>query len=114
MSRTYSITVPANLQAFTGNPNYRKHQNAARHEGHYVDETQCCALCGKKALNQETYVLLSNVGNYITSEEALAFEKDAEARGGCSDDLGYYPVGSDCAKKLKAAGVPIYGKPEWV
>jgi len=51
---------------------------------------------------------MSNVGVYITKEEYAQQERDCEARGACSDDLGEYPIGSDCTKKLKAAGVPVY------
>lgn len=109
--RTYSIVVPENLRAFSGNPNYRKNQESARHQGHYVDQTECCVLCGRKAIGGNTFVILSNVSEYITKEESAAFDADCAARGGCSDDLGYYPVGSDCAKKLKSAGVPIYPAP---
>ena len=53
-------------------------------------------------------MLLTNVGEYTTIEEMNENDKLVEARGGCPDDLGYYPVGSDCARKLKAAGVMIY------
>lgn len=102
-----TVQVPANLKAFKG-ANYRKNQEAARHNGHYVDETCCCVLCGKKAIGGGTFVLLTNVGEYTTKEEMAEHEKLVEARGGSPDDLGLYPVGFDCAKKLKAAGVTIY------
>jgi len=115
MNTRKTTSVPAHLKAFTGNPNYRKNQEAARHNsvrdnyvvGRYASETECCALCGKKALGSQ-HVLLTNVGEYTTIEEMDENDKAVEARGGCPDDLGYYPVGSDCAKKLKAAGVMIY------
>lgn len=96
-ARTYSVVTPAHLRAFGGNPSYRKNQDAAKHEGSSLDESCCCVLCGKAAFTSGLSVMLSNVGEYITKEE----HND-------SDDLGYYPVGSDCAKKLKAAGIPIY------
>lgn len=96
--RSYSVTTPAHLKAFGGNPNYRKNQSQAKSpEGYLLDESCCCVLCGKAAYTSGLSVMLSNVGLYITPEE----HND-------SDDLGYYPVGSDCAKKLKAAGIPVY------
>lgn len=109
--RSYSIVTPANLRAFTGHPGYEANQKKARHNGHYVDQTSCCAYCGKKAIESDLSVLLSNVGEYITKEEADAFEIECAARGGSPDDLGYYPVGSDCARKLRAAGIPVYATP---
>lgn len=103
-----TVQVPANLTAFTGHPSYRKNQEAARHNGHYVDESGCCVLCGKKAIGGGLFVLLTNVGEYTTKEEMAEHEKVVAARGGCPDDLGLYPVGGDCARKLKKAGVTIY------
>jgi hypothetical protein len=97
-ARTYSVVTPAHLKPFGGNPNYRKNQERAKSKGgHPLDASSCCVLCGKKAYESGLSVMLSNVGLYITPEE----HND-------SDDLGYYPVGSDCAKKLKAAGIPVY------
>ncbi len=98
-TRTYSIACPPGLHAFggpNGHPDYEKNQNAARHNGHYVCQTQCCVICGRKALGGHIFAMLSNVGEYITPAE----HND-------SDDLGMYPVGSDCAAKLILAGVPL-------
>jgi len=102
--RSYSLVSPPGLAPFgreSGNPNYKQNQDRARHNGHYLDASNCCAVCGKKALGGDTFVMLSNVGEYIT-----------EAEYNDSDDLGLYPVGSDCAKKLKKAGIPVYPSPE--
>jgi hypothetical protein len=97
-TRTYSIVTPTHLRAFGGNPSYRKNQAKAKSKGGFpLDESACCVLCGKRAYQSGLSVMLSNVGEYITKEE----HND-------SDDLGYYPVGSDCAKKLATAGIPVY------
>lgn len=97
MSTRTLLTVPSNLVAFMGNPNYRTNQEAARHEGFPVDECDCCVLCGKKAVQSGMYVYLTGRGEYTKAGE-----------GEKNDDLGLYPVGSDCAKKLKKAGVTLY------
>jgi hypothetical protein len=102
-TRTYSLVTPPELRAFSGNPNYEKNLAKA---GVYLDQTQCCCVCGKRAKGG-LGVYLSNVGEYITEAEFLAFEIECEARNACSDDLGVYPVGADCARKLRACGVPI-------
>lgn len=112
MDRTYSVVTPAHLRAFRGNPNYRKNQERARYNGSPIDESRCCVLCGKASFGT-TYVLLSNMGEYITLEESRAHEASCEKRGLNSDDLGYYPVGSDCAKTLKSAGIPVYENPKF-
>jgi hypothetical protein len=99
-TRTYSLKCPPGLAAFggpNGHPNYRRNQDAARHNGHYLDTSDCCVICGRKAIPSKFSVMLSNVGEYIT-----------EAEHNDSDDLGLYPVGSDCAKLLKKAGIPVY------
>jgi len=97
-TRTLSLTAPESLQPFgRGNPNYHRTQEAQRHQGMYVDQTECCCVCGKKAFGKSRqFVYLTDLSQYITKEE-------------CQDhDLGMYPVGSDCAKKLNKAGVPTY------
>lgn len=108
-TRTYSLTCPPHLKAFSS-PNYRRNQSRARHNGHYVSETHCCVVCGRAAVNAKEFALLSNVGEYITREEFEQHEKEVIARGSSPDDLGLYPVGSDCALKLKAYGIPLYSQ----
>lgn len=81
-----------------GHPNYRANQEAARHKGQYVCETHCCCYCGKKALNGNIFAYLTNLGEFARMEDRPAL----------NDDLGLYPVGSDCAKRLKKAGVTLY------
>ncbi len=96
--RAYSLVCPPGLHAFggpNGHANYDENQGKARHAGRPVGPEDCCVLCGKKALGGGIFVLLCSVGEYITEAELA------------EDDLGCYPVGSDCAKKLKAAGLPV-------
>lgn len=92
------MKTPADLKAFGGNPSYHDNLNRAHHKGMALCQTDCCVLCGKKALGRKTYVLLTDMGEYTTREALTEY------------DLGEYPVGSDCAKKLKAAGVTVYTK----
>lgn len=95
-----TVSVPSNLAAFSGS--YQKNVATA------VDDTCCCILCGKNAGKGGLFVYLTSGGEYSTMEEAAEYEKVIEGLGGCLDDLGLYPVGSDCAKKLKLAGVKLY------
>lgn len=99
MSTRTTVTVPSNLAAFSYN------KTTPDLGG---DETTCCVLCGRNAGQGGRFVYLTNLGEYTTVEEAAQNDKVVEERGGCPDDLGLYPVGSDCAKKLKQAGVTIY------
>lgn len=98
-ARTFSVQTPSHLRAFSGNPDYRTNQGKAIHKGIPVCQTQCCVLCGKKSLGGKLYVLLASTCEYVTREELD------------EDDLGEYPIGSDCAKKLKAAGIPVFSRP---
>jgi hypothetical protein len=86
-----------------GHPSYRANQSKAMGRTgdgfrFYADATLCCAYCGRYTGNGTLYVFLTCLGEFSESE----YHTDA------MDFLGMYPVGSDCAKKLKAAGVPIY------
>lgn len=103
-NRVYTLVCPAGCQPFggvNGHPNYRTNQDRTGR-----DPSECCVVCGKRATGN-LYVYLSNVSEYITEAEYVAQEDACNARGACSDDLGMYPVGSDCAKKLRAAGIPL-------
>jgi hypothetical protein len=99
-ARVYSIACPPGLHPFgreNGHPRYRENQERARDKrGYALDTIDCCVVCGKGTVGGSTFVLLSDVGEYITAAEHRE-----------NGDLGEYPVGSDCARKLKAAGVPI-------
>jgi hypothetical protein len=59
-------------------------------------QTECCAYCGKLAISGTHFGIFTDGGEWTTAEEM----KD--------HDLGYYPLGSDCARRLKKV-VPVYG-----
>lgn len=68
-------------------------------KGRYLTEEQICMCCGKPTRKPTLMVYASvETAVYVTKEEAH------------SDTFDYnmYPVGSDCAKKLKADGVKVY------
>jgi len=83
-----------------GHPNYRENQEGARHKGGYVCATQCCCYCGKKAFNAKRYAYLVDGGSF-----------DREEDGDGDHDVGFYPLGSDCAAKLRKVGTPVYKTP---
>lgn len=90
------IAVPPHLAPHGGHPDYHTNESKATHKGIPVDQTGCCALCGKKALGGKTFVALTDMTEYTTKEELH------------DCDLGLYPIGSDCMKKLSKVGVTIY------
>lgn len=93
--RIFSVQAPKALEALSDK--WRETVSKQRDKnGMYVDEGCCCVLCGKKAFGAPEYVLLSDTSRYVTKEELT------------DNDLGMFPVGSDCAKKLKKAGIPVY------
>lgn len=86
-----------------GHQKYRENQDKAMgvtKDGYRfnADQTCCCAYCGRYTGSGTLFVFLTC---YAEMTESELFEDD-------NDALGMYPVGSDCAKKLKATGVPIY------
>jgi len=80
-----------------GHPKYRENTNKV-YNGRNVDPSDCCVYCGKYATSTKTYVYLTGYGEII--------ENPGDAAG--NDDLGFYPVGSDCAKRALKAGFPVY------
>jgi len=81
-----------------GHPDYEKNQSAARHKGQYVCQTECCAYCGRKAINPRFYGFFKHGSDFTLDK----------GDDNPIDFVGYYPVGPDCARKLIAAGVPVY------
>lgn len=77
-----------------GNPRFRQNVDATR----YADDTLCCCLCGKLAPKTSKFVAVTTAFEYVTKEEVQKL----------NDSLGMCKVGPDCAKKLQAAGVPVY------
>ena len=77
------------------NPNYEK--NVAASPKAHGDTTACCCYCGKFTGTDKQFAFLANVGIFIDIKDDNGM-----------DDLGMYPVGSDCAKLLKKHGVKLY------
>lgn len=79
-----------------GHPNYKANVEKPV-KGINVDATCRCVYCGKFVKSEKFFVFLSNDAQVITKEQ-----------GNGIDDLGLYPVGSDCAKLAKNAGHKLY------
>lgn len=68
-------------------------------KGYGAGQTDCCAFCGKLALGATFHAYLTGAGEFTTppeSEDTL------------TDDLGFYPLGADCAQRLRKH-VPVFG-----
>lgn len=93
-----------------GHPNYKT--NEARVTGHAKRHgvevgAEACCYCGKGVKGRPRFtVFLTAVGEMVAKDTTKATEAELSAE--FSDYLGHYPVGPDCAKKLKAAGVTVY------
>ena len=97
-TRTFSIDTPEAVRPFS--KKWRTNVDKASHNGYPLDEGHCCVLCGRKALNATSFVLIADCGNYVTKDEVQEY------------DLGMFPVGSDCLKAFKKAGIPTYTRDE--
>lgn len=88
MSRLTLLTPPgfSPFGGTNGHPDYLK--NRRDREPH-----ECCVVCGKKTPKTAKSVMLSTLNEYLTELG--------------ENDLGYYPVGPECSKALKAAGIPV-------
>lgn len=81
-------------------PAYKANLGKARIKGGFpADETNCCVYCGRHTRNASLFVYLSSLG------EPMAPRDDG------FDDLGYYPIGPDCARLARAAGVAVHERP---
>jgi hypothetical protein len=63
-----------------------------------LDVSACCVYCGKACLSNKAFLYLTGLGEIV--------KKDG--RDDNNDDLGLYPIGSDCVKLFRAAGCTIY------
>ncbi len=92
---TRSATEPKPFSS----PNY--HKNSDRCGGN----TTPCACCGKPVNDPWQFAVQVVDGGawYATAGQAAGTEKVDSA-----GDMGCFPVGSACAKKLKAAGVHVF------
>jgi len=77
-----------------GHPDYEKNLDRVP----YHDMTIACCHCGKHTKKPKFFACLADVAEYIRVEDYDDMR--------C--DLGFYPVGSDCAKVLKKHGIPLY------
>lgn len=64
------------------------------------EPSECCCYCGRHTGNGKTFAYLLDVGDFAKYEDFAHLSDDC--------NLGFYPVGSECAKVLKAAGVAVY------
>lgn len=79
-----------------GHPNYEANLAKTPHQ----DQTAACCFCGKNTGHGRVFAYLLDVGDFAKKEDYAHLADDT--------NLGFYPVGSDCARKLKAAGIAIY------
>jgi len=87
-----------------GYPRYSENETKVAYiapgkKGYGAGQTECCAYCGKLCLNPRFFAFLTCGG---------AFEVYEDGHDGI---LGFYPLGSDCARRLKKA-VPVYARCE--
>lgn len=96
-NRTFSVNVPNDLQPMSDKWR-KKVDSQTTPQGYPVDDGFCCVFCGKYMPDghKGTLVLLADGGEIVTLGELTEF------------DLGVFPIGSDCARKYKAAGIPLY------
>lgn len=97
---TTSNTSPALFGRTGGHPNYRANQERAKVGGNNVGPEECCAYCGRATGLGKNFLYLTTLGQVS--------EAPADPETQSYDDLGLYPVGSDCAKLFKKAGVKLY------
>ena len=69
--------------------------------GYGCSQTECCAYCGKLTLNPKFFAFLT------CGSEFDLYEKATDDQGAYNGILGFYPLGSDCARRLKRT-VPVY------
>jgi len=75
--------------------NLAKAEAVIKNGAYAYDQTMCCCYCGKPCRKEKFFA-------YLTSGEH--FEHIVHGADGI---LGFYPLGSDCAAKLKKH-VPVY------
>lgn len=66
-------------------------------KGYGASDTECCAYCGKYTHAPKFHAFLDCMNEFVSSAEVDSGEY-----------LGFYPLGSDCARRLKKV-VPVYG-----
>lgn len=77
-----------------GHPDYFENLSRAKDP----EPSACCVYCGRYVKAPSVFVFLN-----IENEPV-----DAEEGQKAPEWMGLYPIGPDCAKKAKAAGVQLY------
>lgn len=68
------------------------------------DETNCCIICGRDTSNQKNYYYTLGDGCPLMASHV----EDAHIVEDSAGFMGQYPIGSECAKKIIAAGYKDY------
>jgi len=96
------MSKPTPFGGPNGHPNYSKNsEKCVTHKyvkGQAVVVEPCC-YCGKGISGTPKFTV------FLTSDAEIV-----EADESLPDFLGHHPVGSDCARVLKKAGLPVYAK----
>lgn len=95
----------ATIRPFSGSSYYK---NLDRAEDRGVDVQVCCVHCGKVAKTAKLAAYLTCGGAY----EKVPRTDEERGAGVERGDLGFYLVGSECAKLLKGAGVDLVPRGE--
>ncbi len=90
------------IKPFSG-PNFEKNEKRVK------DGQTGCAYCGKPCVNAKD---TEHAVHVIEGGAAFATKEQHEGDAELSGDMGEFPVGSSCAKKLAKAGIYVF-KPEW-
>jgi hypothetical protein len=104
--------TPAPFGRTDGYPLYATNLNRAmclppghKHSG--CNETNCCVYCGKVALTpHKSPKLVSEKAHFCCFLDSCGNWIEAEGSDD-NDILGFYPLGPDCARRLKKI-VPVY------
>jgi hypothetical protein len=88
-----------------GHPKYRENVNRPYLDrtlgfATYVCETECCSFCGKPVRSPRFYGYHYYGSTYHQTPTENGEEEPIDA-------VGFYPIGSDCAKRLRKL-VPVY------
>lgn len=95
------------LRPFSG-PRYRQNVDRAVDKGY--EEGLCCMHCGKLSRTAKLAAYTKFGGEYVKPPETTEEIEQAEFEA----HIGYFPVGSECAAKLRKAGIHVVPRPEFV
>jgi hypothetical protein len=97
--------APSAFGGENGHPGYKANVEAVGRipfgrKGYGACETSCCAFCGRLALGAKFH------GYFVFDGEFDEAPEDPEVTLS-EAHIGFYPLGSDCARRLKKM-VPVY------